>query len=317
MLDARLMAQVRLLRLRSRRAVTEVFAGEYTSAFKGRGMEFSEVRAYEPGDDIRAIDWNVTARAGTPFVKRFVEERELTLVVVMDVSASTAFGTAGRAKRETGAELAAVLTTAALRSNDKVGLISFDSAVRAFVPARKGQRHGLRVLRELLRDPRGEASARRAERLRRLFGRALGPAPTDPRPALDAVMRHFKRRAVVLMVSDFLFDRSRLAETERMLKTVRRRHDVILARVGDPRERSLPRAGLIELADPETGRRVTVDSSSRGVRERFAQRAASHAAQVRGVAKRGRCDLIELETGRAYLRDLMELFRARERRAAR
>lgn len=316
MLDAELMSRVRQIRLRSRRAVTEVFAGEYASAFKGRGMEFSEVREYEPGDDVRSIDWNVTARQGSPYVKRYVEERELTLLPVVDVSGSAAFGTGTLTKRETAAELASVLATAALMSNDRVGLLTFDDGVRSSVRAGKGQRHVMRVLRELLRDPRGEEAVERAALRGRLFGRGVRGGGTDPGPALEAVMRHHLRRSVVVLVSDFLFPDCVMASCERALRTVRRRHDLVLVRVSDARERRLPSVGLVELVDAETGGRVVVDTGSARVRRRVESDAARHAARVRGLAVSCRADLLEVETGRGYLRELVELFRSRERRRA-
>jgi uncharacterized protein (DUF58 family) len=337
MLTAELMAQVRQLELRSRRAVNEVFAGEYVSAFKGRGMEFSEVRAYQPGDDIRTIDWNVTARAGEPFVKRYIEERELTVMLVCDVSASGAFGSVRREKRELAAEINALLAMVALSSSDKVGLLTFDAGVRSFVPPRKGRNHGLRVIRTLI-EPHADPTDDRDERARRrlLFGR-VGPAtdtrPTDPMPALEHLGRFLKKRAIVVMVSDFLFPplagagavRARgdgggalretaLAQSLRMLSA---KHDLVMVKVADPRESELPPVGLVELVDPETGGRRMVDTSSRRVRRMVAAEAAAHADRVQTLAESCRGDLLEVSTSRPYLNDLAELFRTRERRRAR
>ncbi len=317
-LDAELMARVRMLRLRARRAVDEVFAGDYASAFKGRGMEFSEVRAYEPGDDVRSIDWNVTARAGHPFVKRYVEERELTLMLVVDVSASGAFGTVAKEKRETAAELCAVLAAAAVRSNDKVGLVTFDDEVVSQAPAKKGQKHGMRVLRELLQPVGLESGEERRSRLARLFGSSEASAVgTDPMSAIEHLGRRLKKRAIVVFVSDFLFGEERMGEVEDGLRLLSRRNDLILARVSDPRESELPRVGLMELADLETGERRWVDTSSRRVRRRVRESAERHAARVETMAKRCRADLLEVSTDGDWVHGLLELFRRRERRMAR
>lgn len=337
MLTADLMAQVRQLELRSRRAVNEVFAGEYVSAFKGRGMEFSEVRAYQPGDDIRTIDWNVTARAGEPFVKRYIEERELTVMLVCDISASGSFGSVRREKREVADEIAALLATVALSSNDKVGLLTFDSAVRTYMPPRKGRNHGLRVLRSLLEphtDPADDHADR--DRTRLLFGRPRSGQThrTDPLPALEHLARFVKRRAIIIMISDFLFpplvsdvetasisprsgsavEDSGLGQVLRMLAG---RNDVVLVRVSDPRESELPPVGLIELVDVETGRRRVIDTASRAVRRRVSAEAIAHADRVVRLAERSGADLLRVTTDRPYMADLAELFRARERRRAR
>jgi uncharacterized protein (DUF58 family) len=358
MLTPELIARVRQLELRSKRAVNEVFAGEYVSAFKGRGMEFSEVRSYQPGDDVRLIDWNVTARAGEPFVKRFIEERELTVLLVMDVSASASFGSIEREKRETAAELGALLAMVALRSNDKVGVLSFDDEVRAFVPPRKGKNHGLRVMRELL-APGGD-DGERDERLRRLFGRQRTTAGSDPVGALEHLGRFLKKRAIIVFVSDFLYDGllpglpTRATREMRMnsdalatdtggasprrdgptrtstqagsgvagglvsaLKLLRRRHDMILACVSDPREEDLPSVGLVELVDLETGERRLVDTSSRRVRRRVKAAALAHADRVRLLAERAGADLLKVRTGEGYVDALLELFHRRERRQSR
>ncbi len=349
MLTPELMARVKQLQLRSKRAVNEVFAGEYVSAFKGRGMEFSEVRAYQPGDDVRLIDWNVTARAGEPFVKRYIEERELTVLLVVDISASASFGSVVREKRETAAELGALLTMTALRANDKVGLLSFDREVRTFVPPRKGQNHGLRVIRELLEPGDADDRSEREERLRRLFRGGGGDERSSdaasrfgPIAALEHVARFLKKRAIIVLISDFMYDDLPDAQAERatrrrndaddgsasaaengrrsapddggtrrdlesVLKLLRRRNDLILARVSDPREEDVPAVGLVEFVDLETGEPRWLDTSSRRVRRQIKAKALERAG----------ADLLDVRTGRTYINSLLELFHQRERRRAR
>ena len=317
MLTEELMRKVRELEIATRRSVSEVFAGEYSSAFRGRGMEFSEVREYQPGDDIRTIDWNVTARQGSPFVKRYVEERELTVLLVVDLSASGGFGSTQRVKNETAAELCGVVALAATKNNDKVGLLLFTDRVEMYVPPAKGTKHVLRIIRELLdfepgKDRRG----------------------TDMAGALEHLGRVQKRRAVVFLVSDFLVpdllsDAARAAggETagertdgepsavERGLRTLCRRHDVIAARIDDPRERAWPSgAGLLEFQDAETGRRVLVDASSARARRAFEGRTAARRQRVKDTLNRCGVDQIEVTTGTAYIHTLIELFRRREKR---
>lgn len=313
MLTEELMRKVRELEIATRRSVSEVFAGEYSSAFRGRGMEFSEVREYQPGDDIRTIDWNVTARQGSPFVKRYVEERELTVLLVVDLSASGGFGSTQRVKNETAAELCGVVALAATKNNDKVGLLLFTDRVEMYVPPAKGTKHVLRIIRELLdfepgKDRRG----------------------TDMAGALEHLGRVQKRRAVVFLVSDFLvpdlLSDSAGAEggaagsagpsaVERGLRTLCRRHDVIAARIDDPRERAWPSgAGLLELQDAETGRRVLVDASSPRARRAFEGRATARRQRVKDSLNRCGVDQIEVTTGTAYIHTLIELFRRREKR---
>lgn len=298
MVSEELLQKVRLLEIRSRRAVNEVFTGEYASAFKGRGMEFAEVRAYQPGDDVRAIDWNVTARTGEPHVKRFIEERELTVMLVVDVSGSTAFGSRGALKRDTAAELAALLGFAASRSNDKVGLLLHTDRIERSIPPAKGQHHVARVVHELMTcAPEGR-----------------GTEPVRPLERLTAML---KRRAIVFLVSDWLLPGP--AEgfppgLEPALRVLARRHDVVVTHVRDPRELELPRAGLVELEDAETGARRLLDTSSRRVRRRYAALAAAHGDAVRSLARRCGADHLAVRVDRPYLRALIELFRRREAR---
>lgn len=289
MILADLLRQVRLLEIHTRRLVTDVFAGEYSSVFKGRGMEFSDVREYEPGDDVRTIDWNVTARVGSPYVKQFVEERELTVIFLVDHSSSGLFGSRVRTKAELAAEVCAVLALSAVRNNDRVGAVLFTDRVERFVPPKKGKKHVLRVIRELLSfEPRGSG--------------------TDLAAALEFLNRVLTRRAVVFIVSDFL-----TAGHERVLKATARRHDTIAIQLLDPRERELPEVGLLAMRDPENGDWQWVDTSSRFVRERFGHRVEEFDAALLGFLRREGVDLVRLETGRPYVEPLLGFFRMRER----
>jgi uncharacterized protein (DUF58 family) len=290
MTPAELARQVRLLEITTRHTVTEVFAGEYSSAFKGRGIEFSEVREYQPGDDVRTIDWNVTARSGKPFVKRFKEERELTVILAVDLSASGDFGTQARSKRELAVEVAAVLGFAAARQGDRVGLVIFTDRVELYVPPKKGARHALRLIRELLAfEPEGRG--------------------TDLHAATEHVARVATRKAVVFLVSDFLD-----AGVEDAVRAVAGRHDVIAVRVHDPRDERLEPAGMVEVRDPETGERAVLDTSSRRVRAAYEALAAEHRESLAMTLRRYGVDEVELATDRPYVHDLVELFHARERR---
>src|SRR6516225_7269677 len=246
MLPREVLRQIRRLQLKARRAVEDLLGGEYHSVFKGTGIAFEEVREYQPGDDIRTIDWNVTARMGHPFIKRFVEERELTVMLAVDCSGSHQFGTQLQQKREVAAELAAILAFSAIRNNDKVGLIEFTDRVERFVPPRKGTRHVLRLIRDVLFF---QPTHR---------GTALGEG-------LDYLNRLLHRRSIVFLFSDFL-DQG----YERALKRTARHHDLIAVRISDPREEQLPAVGLLELEDAETGKRLLVDAGSGRVRDAFA-----------------------------------------------
>jgi len=310
MLTQELMQKVRQLELRMRRNVSEVFAGEFSSAFRGQGMEFSEVREYQPGDEIRSIDWNVTARTGAPYIKRYVEERELTVILVVDRSASNRFGSGDRLKADTMAELSAVLAFAAVRNGDKAGLLTFGEQVEEYVPPKRGMNHVLRIARELLDDP--SASARGA--------RQTG---TDLVRAIEHLGNALKRKSVVFIVSDFLLPgweagvrrgRAMSADVEAALAWLARKHDVIGARVSDRRELELPRAGLIELEDAETGARVVVDTTSAAVRHRFdllmRERDEALSRQLRRIG----VDEVRVIADEPYVHDLIQLFRRREKR---
>jgi uncharacterized protein (DUF58 family) len=290
MLTEDLMREVRRLQVRTRRRVEGLFAGEYHSAFKGRGIEFADVREYEPGDDVRSIDWNVTARTGRTFIKRFTEERELTVILAVDLSGSGALASAGKSKGRTAVELAAVLALAAATNNDRVGLMIFTDRVELFLPARKGRTHVLRLLRELLNfEPRGRG--------------------TDVSGAVDHLARMLRKRALVFVVSDFM-----APAFEKELKLASRKHEVIAVSIADPREAELPKAGLIELADAETGERVTVDSSSRRARQEWRRLAAERETQLDRALARARVDRIRVRTDRPFVRELERYFHLRERR---
>jgi uncharacterized protein (DUF58 family) len=281
--------EVRRLEITTRHLVRDIVAGEYSSAFRGRGVEFAEVREYQPGDDIRTIDWNVTARLGSAYVKRYLEERELTVVFVVDQSASGGFGSRVRTRSDLAAEVVAVLAFAAARNNDRVGLLLATDRVEAYTQPRKGRRHALRVVSELLAftpEARG----------------------TDLDVPLSTLESSLRRRAVVFVVSDFL-----ATGYEPALARLARRHDVVAIQIVDPRERELPDVGLVTLWDPETGDWRVVDTADRRVRERFAERAqAFDRALERMLAERG-ADLLRLETGRSYAEPLLAFFRRRER----
>ncbi|HIM51580.1 MAG: DUF58 domain-containing protein [Vicinamibacterales bacterium] len=290
MIPREILKQVRRVEIATRGLVNEVFSGEYHSVFKGRGMNFAEVRAYQYGDDIRSIDWNVTARTGTPFVKVFDEERELTVMLVVDVSASGDFGSRSRMKGEVAVEICAVLAFSAITNNDKVGLIIFSDRIEKFVPPRKGRRHGLRVLRELLYfQPEGRG--------------------TDVAGALGYLARVVRRRAVVFVVSDF-FDTG----YQKALAVAGRRHDTIVIRMGDPRERELPAVGYIELEDAETGEQLTVNVSDPAFREAFDHDVTETRTTLEREFRKTGIDVIEISTDRPYADRLMRFFRQRAKR---
>lgn len=290
MISPELARKIRYLEIYTRKAVNDILAGEYHSVFRGRGIEFEEVREYTPGDDIRTIDWNVTARMGHPYVKRYVEERELTVLFLVDLSASGAFGSSERFKNEVAAEVCALLAFSAIKNNDKVGLIIFTGQVELYIPPKKGASHVLRLIGALLNfRPRDRR--------------------TDIGGALDFLGRVAHRRAVVFLVSDFWAE-----GYEGRLRIAAKRHDLIAVSVTDPRETALPEAGLVELEDAETGERVLVDCGSRQVRERWEALAREREARLRGLFHSAGVDRIRVMTGRDTVRDLIGFFRMRERR---
>jgi len=290
MLSRDLRRQMRRLQLRARRAVEDLLGGAYRSVFKGSGIAFEEVREYQPGDDIRGIDWNVTARMGHPFVKRFIEERELTLLLVVDVSASQRFGTRLQEKREVAAELAALLGFCAIANNDKVGLDAVSDRVEKFVPPRKGTRHDLRQMTDIL------------------FHEPAFPG-TNLRAGLDFVNRVLRRRAIVFILSDF-----HDAGFEKALRRAARRHDVIAVHHSDPLEEQLPAIGLLEVRDAETGRALLVDTSDPAFRQAHRRAAQARRDTVRQTAIAARADWLDVSTDGSLLDALLRLFRLRERR---
>ena len=290
MIPREILRKVRRIEITTRGLVDQVFSGEYHSVFKGRGINFAEVREYDYGDDIRTIDWNVTARTGTPHVKIFEEERELTVMLLVDVSASGDFGTRERMKGDLAVEVCSLLAFSAIKNNDKVGLIIFSDRVEKFVPPRKGRRHVLRVLREMLyHEPAGRA--------------------TDLGAALEYLSRIIRRRAVVFVVSDFVSK-----PFEKALGVAGRRHDVVALRVRDRRESELPPIGLVELEDAETGERLVVDTSNRDFRAAFARRGEEARTGQDRTFRRSKVDVVDLSPGRPYLRPLMRFFEERGRR---
>jgi uncharacterized protein (DUF58 family) len=281
--------EVRRIEITTRHLVRDIVAGEYSSAFRGRGVEFAEVREYQPGDDIRTIDWNVTARLGSAYVKRYLEERELSVLFVVDMSASGGFGSRLRTKGELGTEVAAVLALAAARNNDRVGAVFFTDRVEYHLRPAKGRRHVLRLVSDLLAfQPRGT-------------GTDLGLALAELEPTL-------RRRAVIFVLSDFI-----ATGYETVLGRLSRRHDVVGLQLVDPRERALPAAGIVTLWDPETGAWRRIDTADAGVRAYFARRTEEFDRGLeRGLRERG-ADLLRLETGQSYAEPLLTFFRRRER----
>ncbi|MBI4169645.1 MAG: DUF58 domain-containing protein [Acidobacteria bacterium] len=293
MLPAEILKKVRRIEIRTNRLVNESLAGEYHSVFKGRGMEFAEVREYQVGDDIRTIDWNVTSRMGHPYVKKHVEERELTVILLVDFSASEEFGTRRQFKREIEAELCALLAFSAIKNNDRVGLLAFTDRIEKFLPPKKGKDHVLRVIREVLYfRPRGRT--------------------TDLGQALQHMYRAITKRSVVFIVSDFLAE-----GFEQPLRVAARKHDLIAITVTDPREEDLPPIGLLHLEDAETGDRVFVDTSDRRTRERFRAWAAARRAAREALFRSVGIDALELFTDRAYDVPLVRFFHRRARRMRR
>lgn len=285
-----ILKKVRRVEIVANRIVNDLFAGEYQSVFRGRGMEFDEVREYQPGDDIRSIDWNVTARAGVPFVKRYREERELTILFLVDTSASGAFGSGDQSKLDLIVEVASLLMFSALKNNDKVGLALFCDDVHQYLPPRKGKGNVLRFIRELI-----TTKPRKAE--------------TRIDRALDYLNRVQKRRAVVFLLSDFIGP-----DYEKALSIANRRHDVIAVTVGDPRESVLPDVGFVLLQDAETGEALEVDTRHPGVREMFERRAAKRAQSLAEGFRKTGVDQLAIDTAEPYSSSLREFFRMRRKR---
>jgi len=282
--------KVRRIEITTRSMVRDTFSGSYESIFKGRGMEFDEVREYQPGDDIKTIDWNVTARTGWLHVKKYIEERELTVLIVFDASGSFDFGTGHRLKRELAAEVGAVLAFAAIKNNDKVGLLIFTDEIETFVPPRKGRKHVLRIIREILHfRPRSKG--------------------TNIAMALEHAMRVVKRHSVMFCISDF-----RDSGFQSALTVANRKHDVVAVTVTDPREMEIPPLGLIEVEDGETGERVILDLSRRKFADSFAEAAADVEARRKRAFTRSKVDEIGLKTDEDYVEPLIRFFQERQRR---
>jgi len=289
---AEILKKIRSLEIKTKGLVQTIFAGDYHSVFKGRGMNFEDVREYQPGDEIRAIDWNVTARLGTAFVKKFTEERELTVVLVVDVSASGNFGSAMQSKRELAAEVACLLAFSAIRNNDKVGLLLFSDRVELFIPPKKGRSHTLRIIREILFfEPAGRGTA--------------------PSLALDYLNKVVTRRSVVFFVSDF-----QTSDFSRELAVSGRRHDFIAIHIQDQREENLPNVGIITLEDAETGEQIEINTADRNTRARFSALAETQRAELSRMLRRHHIDAISLRTNENYLPALRAFFKQRERRLA-
>jgi uncharacterized protein (DUF58 family) len=288
-----ILRQVKLLELRTRGLVNSLFTGEYRSVFKGQGMEFSEVREYQAGDEVRSIDWNVTARMGKPYVKRYIEERELTVMLLVDLSGSERFGTRRRFKSELASELAAVLAMSAIRNNDRVGALLFTDHIEHVVPPRKGRRHALRLMRDLL-------------------GFEPTRSGTDLARALDYTAKLLVHKAIIFVVSDFQDE-----DIEHPLKLLAQRHDVVAVTVDDPSEQELPDLGLARFVDPESGATLDVDTSDPDVRARFTEAVREELGNRRRLLRRLAIDEIPIHTDGGIVDPLIRFFRARETRSRR
>jgi len=290
MIPKQILKKVKRIEIRTRGLVNDLFGGEYHSVFKGRGMTFSEVREYQPGDDIRLIDWNVTARTGSPFIKIFEEERELTVYLIVDISASGEFGSNQQLKREFGAEIAAVLGFSAIKNNDKVGLILFSEDVEKYVAPKKGKSHVLRVVRELLYTDSKKSG-------------------TSIKKALDYLLKVAKRKSVIFLISDFLDDGYWSS-----LKVVNRKHDLIGIQLYDPAEISLPDLGLSKIEDPETGSAFWIDTSSKSSLKALKKRLEIDQIKFEKEARKIGFDIIPISTDQDFVEPLLSLFKAREKR---
>jgi uncharacterized protein (DUF58 family) len=288
-----ILRQVKLIELRTRGLVNSLFTGEYRSVFKGQGMEFAEVREYQPGDEVRSIDWNVTARMRRPFVKRYIEERELTVMLAVDLSGSERFGTVRRFKSEVATELGAVLAMSAIRNNDRVGVLLFTDRVEHVVPPRKGRRHALRVIRDLLvHEPVG--------------------CGTDIAGAIDYLAKMLRQHTIIFLISDFID-----ADIERPLKILAQQHDVVAITVEDPSERVLPDVGLARFTDPESNATISVDTSDPEVRAQYEKNVAAEHDARRHLLRRLAIDEIPVRTDEPFIQPLLKFFRSRETRRRR
>jgi len=290
MLPKEIIRKIRRIEITTSRLVTDFLSGQYESVFKGRGIEFDEVREYQPGDEIRSIDWNVTARMGHPFIKKYVEERQLTVMILLDASGSSYFGTAKRFKRELAAEVSAVLAFAAIQNNDRVGLIIFSDRIEKFIPPRKGLSHVLRVVREALYfQPKGKG--------------------TDLAGALKYLDSVTTRRAVTFVVSDFF-----AKDFKKPMSIANKRHDIVALTITDPRELTLPNVGILALADAETGRLMEVDTSKSRIRDAYAKKARALIEDRASLFGSISVDHIDIRTDKPYLEEFIKFFKARKRR---
>jgi uncharacterized protein (DUF58 family) len=292
LLPKEILKKMRRIQIHTARTVDDVLAGRYRSVFKGRGIEFAEVREYQVGDDVRMIDWNVTARMGRPFIKQFSEERELTIMILVDASGSGRFGSLEQTKNEIAAEIAALVAFSAIRNNDKVGLIIFTDRVEKFVAPKKGRSHALRVIREILyHQPAGKG--------------------TDISAAIEYLIRVTARRTVAFLVSDFI-----ASGYEKKLRAANQRHDVIALRITDPREIELPQVGLIQIEDPETGSRILLNTKSAKLREQYEQTAKKRLEDQVRTFRSMNVDNVDIRTDSSYVEPLVKFFKMRERRLA-
>lgn len=288
MIPNEILAKVRQIEIYTHRLVNDVMAGSYHSTFKGRGMEFEDVREYNPGDDVRSIDWNVTARTGAPYIKRFREERELTVMLMVDLSGSTDFGTADMTKGELAAEICALLAFSAIKNNDRVGLLIFTDRIEKFIPPKKGKNHVLRVVREVL------------------FHKAMHRGTSVP-TAVEHVMKVLKRKSVVFLLSDFLPG----AGLRRPLSALNNRHDLIALRISDDREQELPAMGLVQFHDPETGQVIFVDTYDANFRRKYKQVTGKAVREVEHLFKQLKIDSVDVRTGKPYIEAMVQLFKRR------
>ncbi|MBN2402595.1 MAG: DUF58 domain-containing protein [Spirochaetes bacterium] len=282
--------KIQTLHFKTRRMASDLFAGQYVSAFKGRGMEFAEVREYYPGDDIRTIDWNVSARYGHPFVKVFHEERELTVILMLDVSGSHSFGTRGKLKRDLLAEVAGMLSFLAIKTNDKVGAMLFSSRVEKYIPPKKGAPHVWRLIKEIFTYEPQERK-------------------TDLNEALTFLNKAVKRHAIVFLISDCIDD-----GFEKPLRLAARKHELTVIRLTDPAETELPDAGLVNINDPETGENIIINTSKRTIRQKLAEHIFSERRKLKDILNRAGVDLVDIYTNRDVVEPLMKLFEVKGRR---
>ena len=293
MLPKDLLSQVKKIEIRTRRIVDEITAGAYHSVFKGRGIEFDEVREYTPEDDVRDIDWNVTARMGAPYIKKYIEERELTVILAVDLSASAAFGSTGSTKMRMATELAALLAFSAIRNNDRVGLLTFTDRIEFYLPPKSGKSHGLRLIRELMvRTPEGTG--------------------TDISLALNHIMRVVHKKAVVFLISDLIND----TNYANILTIVNKRHDVVVVRTLDPIELSFPVTGNICIEDSETGEIAAVNASNRSFLNRYSQAAREIHSKNQEICRRAKADLIDIRCGEDMVKPLVSFFRKRQTKSS-